>query len=119
MGRQDATITDRPKKIHTEGLTFGADRQIGDNDFAGVALRYAQNNSGVIFTDQTSKMDSLTLNFYGTSQTEGISHTNMILGYSLLRIDQKYKGKKLVIETANKFLLQQILEQKKIVGDLI
>ena len=94
MGRQDATITDRPKKIHTEGLTFGADRQIGDNDFAGVALRYAQNNSGVIFTDQTSKMDSLTLNFYGTSQTEGISHTNMILGYSLLRIDQKYKGKK-------------------------
>ena len=39
-------------------------------------------------------MDSLTLNFYGTSQTEGISHTNMILGYSLLRIDQKYKGKK-------------------------
>ena len=94
MGRQDATITDRPKKIHTEGLTFGADRRIGDNDFAGVALRYSQNNSGVIFTDQTSKMDSLTLNFYGTSQTEGISHTNMILGYSLLRIDQKYKGKK-------------------------
>ena len=94
MGRQDATITDRPKKIHTEGLTFGADRQIGDNDFAGVALRYSQNNSGVIFTDQTSKMDSLTLNFYGTSQKEGISHTNMILGYSLLRIDQKYQGKK-------------------------
>ena len=94
MGRQDATITDRPKKIHTEGLTFGADRQIGENDFAGVALRYSQNNSGVIFTDQTSKMDSLTLNFYGTSQKEGISHTNMILGYSLLRIDQKYQGKK-------------------------
>ena len=94
MGRQDATITDRPKEIHTSGLTFGADKKIGDNKFGGFALRYAQNNSSVSFTDQSSEMESLTLNFYGTIPKNETHYTNMILGYSLLRIDQKYQGKK-------------------------
>ena len=94
MGRQDATITDKPKKIHTSGLTFGADKKFGDDKFAGFALRYAQNDSSVINTDQSSDMESLTLNFYGTTPKNETNYVNMILGYSLLRIDQKYLGKK-------------------------
>ena len=94
MGRQDATITDKPKKIHTSGLTFGADKKFGDDKFAGFALRYAQNESRVTFTDQSSDMESLTLNFYGTIPKNETNYVNMILGYSLLRIDQKYLGKK-------------------------
>ena len=94
MGKQDATITDRPKGIHTSGLTFGADKKFGDDKFAGFALRYAQNDSKVRFTDQSSDMESLTLNFYGTIPKNETNYTNMIFGYSLLRIDQKYKGKK-------------------------
>ena len=94
MGRQDATITDRPKGIHTSGLTFGADKKFGDDKFAGFALRYAQNYSKVRFTDQSSDMESLTLNFYGTIPKNETNYVNMILGYSLLRIDQKYLGKK-------------------------
>ena len=94
MGKQDATITDRPKGIHTSGLTFGADKKFGDDKFAGFALRYAQNDSKVRFTDQSSDMESLTLNFYGTIPKNETNYTNMILGYSLLRIDQKYLGKK-------------------------
>ena len=94
MGRQDATITDRPKEIHTSGLTFGADKKIGDNKFGGFALRYAQNDSSVSYTDQSSEMESLTLNLYGIIPKNETYYTNMILGYSLLRIDQKYQGKK-------------------------
>ena len=94
MGRQDATITDKPKKIHTSGLTFGADKKLGDDKFAGFALRYAQNDSSVINTNQSSDMESLTLNFYGTIPKNETNYVNMILGYSLLRIDQKYLGKK-------------------------
>ena len=94
MGRQDATITDKPKKIHTSGLTFGADKKFGDDKFAGFALRYAQNDSGVKNTNQSSDMESLTLNFYGTIPKNETNYVNMILGYSLLRIDQKYLGKK-------------------------
>ena len=94
MGRQDATITDRPKEIHTSGLTFGADKKLGEDMFAGFALRYAQNDSEVTFTDQSSDMESLTLNFYGTIPKNETNYVNMILGYSLLRIDQKYQGKK-------------------------
>ena len=94
MGRQEATLTDKPKKIHTSGLTFGADKKFGDDKFAGFALRYAQNDSRVTFTDQSSDMESLTLNFYGTIPKNETNYTNMILGYSLLRIDQKYLGKK-------------------------
>ena len=94
MGRQEATLTDKPKKIHTSGLTFGADKKFGDDTFAGFALRYAQNDSRVTFTDQSSDMESLTLNFYGTIPKNETNYTNMIFGYSLLRIDQKYKGKK-------------------------
>ena len=94
MGKQDATITDRPKEIHTSGLTFGADKKFGDDKFAGFALRYAQNDSSVTFTDQSSDMESLTLNFYGTIPKNETNYTNMIFGYSLLRIDQKYQGKK-------------------------
>ena len=94
MGRQDATITDRPKEIHTSGLTFGADKKFGGDKFAGFALRYAQNDSSVTFTDQSSDMESLTLNFYGTIPKNETNYTNMIFGYSLLRIDQKYQGKK-------------------------
>jgi len=94
MGRQDATITDRPKEIHTSGLTFGADKKFGGDKFAGFALRYAQNDSKVTFTDQSSDMESLTLNFYGTIPKNETNYTNMIFGYSLLRIDQKYQGKK-------------------------
>ena len=94
MGRQDATITDKPKKIHTSGLTFGADKKFGDDKFAGFALRYAQNDSSVINTDQSSDMESLTLNFYGTIPKSETNYVNMLAGYSLLRIDQKYLGKK-------------------------
>ena len=94
MGRQEATLTDKPKKIHTSGLTFGADKKFGDDKFAGFALRYAQNDSRVTFTDQSSDMESLTLNFYGTIPKNETNYTNMIFGYSLLRIDQKYQGKK-------------------------
>ena len=94
MGRQDATITDKPKKIHTSGLTFGADKKFGDDKFAGFALRYAQNDSSVTNTNQSSDMDSLTLNFYGTIPKNETNYVNMVLGYSLLRIDQKYLGKK-------------------------
>ncbi|MFL2897449.1 MAG: autotransporter outer membrane beta-barrel domain-containing protein [Candidatus Pelagibacter sp.] len=94
MGRQDATITDRPKEIHTSGLTFGADKKFGGDKFAGFALRYAQNDSSVTFTDQSSDMESLTLNFYGTIPKNETNYTNLIIGYSLLRIDQKYQGKK-------------------------
>ena len=39
-------------------------------------------------------MESLTLNFYGTTPKNETNYVNMILGYSLLRIDQKYLGKK-------------------------
>ena len=35
MGRRDATITDKPK-IHTSGLTFGADKKLGDDKFAAL-----------------------------------------------------------------------------------
>ena len=94
IGRQDATITDKPKKIHTSGLTFGADKKLGDDKFAGFALRYAKNDSSVTNTDQSSDMESLTLNFYGTTPKNETNYVNMILGYSLLRIDQKYLGKK-------------------------
>ena len=104
MGRQDATITDKPKKIHTSGLTFGADKKLGDDKFAGFALRYAQNDSSVINTDQSSDMlKSLTLNFYGTIPKNETNYVNMILGYSLLRIDQKY-WEKTEIEMAINYL---------------
>ena len=94
MGRQDATITDKPKKIHTSGLTFGADKKFGDDKFAGFALRYAQNESSVTYTDQSSDMESLTFNFYGTIPKNETNYTNLIIGYSLIRIDQKYQGEK-------------------------
>ena len=64
-------------------------------------------------------MESLTLNFYGTTPKNETNYVNMILGYSLLRIDQKYLGKKQVIEMAINYLPQQALDQKIKVEDLI
>ena len=93
FGRQDDTITERPKMIKTNGITFGADRKFGEN-FAGIAIRYAGHRSKVIFTDQNSEMETLTLNFYKTSPRDDNHYSNMLFGYSLLKIDQKYQGKK-------------------------
>ena len=73
------------------GLTFGADKKIGDNKFGGFALRYAQNDASVSYINQSSEMESLTLNLYGIIPKNETYYTNMILGYSLLRIDQKYQ----------------------------
>ena len=93
FGRQDDTITERPKMIRTNGITFGADRKFGEN-FAGIAIRYAGHRSKVVFTDQNSEMETLTLNFYKTSPRDDNHYSNMLFGYSLLKIDQKYQGKK-------------------------
>ena len=93
FGRQDDTITERPKMIRTNGITFGADRKFGEN-FAGIAIRYAGHRSKVVFTDQNSEMETLTLNFYKTSPRDDDNYSNMLFGYSLLKIDQKYQGKK-------------------------
>ena len=93
FGRQDDTITERPKMIRTNGITFGADRKFGEN-FAGIAIRYAGHRSKVVFTDQNSEMETLTLNFYKTSPRDNNNYSNMLFGYSLLKIDQKYQGKK-------------------------
>ena len=93
LGNQDATLTQKPKHIKTSGLTFGADKKFGNNKFGGIAIRYANNANHIKNSSQNTEMESLTLNLYGTLPKDEATYTNFLIGYSLLRIDQKFVGK--------------------------
>ena len=93
LGNQDATLTQKPKHIKTSGLTFGADKKFGNNKFGGIAIRYANNANDIKNSSQNTEMESLTLNLYGTLPKDEATYTNFLIGYSLLRIDQKFVGK--------------------------
>ena len=66
IGRYEDTIVEKPKHIKTTGLTFGADKKYGDNKFAGLAIRYGENGADIRHSAQQTDMESLTLNIYGT-----------------------------------------------------
>mgnify|MGYP001339790145 CR=1 FL=1 len=92
IGRYEDTIVEKPKHIKTTGLTFGADRKYGDNKFAGIAIRYAENGGKIRSTVQRTDMESLTLNIYGIIPRDENKYINAVLGLSVLRFDQKYLG---------------------------
>ena len=93
IGRYEDTIVEKPKHIKTTGLTFGADRKYGDNKFAGIAIRYAENGGKIRSTVQRTDMESLTLNIYGIIPRDENKYINAVLGLSVLRFDQKYLGR--------------------------
>ena len=92
IGNYEDTLLEKPKKIKTTGLTFGADRKYGDNKFAGLAIRYAENAADIKGSAQQTDMESLTLNIYGIIPRDENKYINAVLGLSALRFDQKYLG---------------------------
>ncbi len=90
---QASTYQIKPKKIRTSGLMFGGDRKFGVNNFFGAAIRYGKDNAKILSSNQSMGTDSLTLNFYGTVAPSESTYTNALIGLSILRIDQKFKGK--------------------------
>ena len=92
IGNYEDTILEKPKQIKTTGLTFGADKKYGDNKFAGLAIRYAENAADIKGSAQQTDMESLTLNIYGIIPRDESEYINAVLGLSVLRFDQKYLG---------------------------
>ena len=92
IGNYEDTLLEKPKKMKTTGLTFGADKKYGDNKFAGLAIRYAENGVDIKGSAQQTDMESLTLNIYGIIPRDENKYINAVLGLSALRFDQKYLG---------------------------
>ena len=92
IGNYEETVLDKPKDIYTKGLTFGADKKIGDNKFFGLALRYGNSESDMRRSVQEVDLESLTLNIYGVVPTSNTQYINAVLGLSVLRFDNKYLG---------------------------
>ena len=43
--KYEDTPIEKPKKITTSGITFGADKKFAEDKFFGLAIRYAENHS--------------------------------------------------------------------------
>ena len=92
IGRYEDTPIEKPKKITTSGITFGADRKFAEDKFFGLAIRYAESGSGTNSPDEVD-MESLTLNLYGIAPGDEQRYINAVIGLSLLRFDHKYESK--------------------------
>ena len=84
---------EKGKDLRSQGLTLGADRKYGVNKFFGLALRYGDNKSTIIDSEQDVEMQSLSLNIYGVIPQNEENYFNTILGVSALRFENKYLGK--------------------------
>ena len=85
-------ILEKPKDIRTNGITFGADKKNGENDYSGFALRYADGKSKHFNSSHGTRMDSLTLNYYNKSPLNENGYTNVIAGFSSLKFDLETDG---------------------------
>ncbi len=92
IGRYEDTPIEKPKKITTSGITFGADRKFAEDKFFGLAIRYAESGSGTNSPEEID-MESLTLNLYGIAPGDEQRYINAVIGLSLLRFDHKYESK--------------------------
>ena len=84
---------EKGKDLRSQGLTLGADRKYGVNKFFGLALRYGDNKSTIMDSEQDVEMQSLSLNIYGVIPQNEENYFNTILGVSALRFENKYLGK--------------------------
>ena len=91
IGRYEDTPIEKPKKITTSGITFGADKKFAEDKFFGLAIRYAENHSSTNSIDEID-MESLTLNLYGIAPGDEQRYINAVVGLSLLRFDHKHSG---------------------------
>ena len=78
---------EKPKNIYTTGITFGADKKNGENNFSGYAIRYADGKSNFAESGHSTTMDSLTLNYYFITPLKENGYTNTVVGLSLLKYD--------------------------------
>ena len=72
--------------VKTLGLTFGGDKKYKDNKFFGLAVRYAENRSGIRNSFQDVYMDSLTFNIYGVNSLSDTDYLNTVFGLSALKL---------------------------------
>ena len=118
IGNYEDTLLEKPKKIKTTGLTFGADKKYGDNKFAGLAIRYGENGADIRNSAQQTDMESLTLNIYGIIPRDESEYINAVLGLSLLRFDQKYLGQLTGERNGKQVFAAVNYRTKKSYGDL-
>ena len=118
IGNYEDTILEKPKQIKTTGLTFGADKKYGDNKFAGLAIRYAENGGDIKGSAQQTDMESLTLNIYGIIPRDENKYINAVLGLSVLRFDQKYLGQLTGERNGKQVFAAVNYRTKKSYGDL-
>ena len=59
----------------------------------GASTGIGKSCAKILSSNQSMGTDSLTLNFYGTVAPSESTYTNALIGLSILRIDQKFKGK--------------------------
>ena len=86
LGSFEMTSVEEAKRIKTLGLTFGGDKKYKDNKFFGLAVRYAENRSGIRNSFQDVYMDSLTFNIYGVNSLSDTDYLNTVFGLSALKI---------------------------------
>ena len=118
IGSYEGTLLEKPKKIKTTGLTFGADKKYGDNKFAGLAIRYGENSADIRNSAQQTDMESLTLNIYGIIPRDESEYINAVLGLSVLRFDQKYLGQLTGERNGKQVFAAVNYRTKKSYGDL-
>ena len=84
---------ERAKTVKSLGLTYGADRNFGNNRFLGWAIRYGDGESNIHQSKQNTELESLTLNLYGIVPTNENRYINAVVGLSALRFNNKYLSK--------------------------
>ncbi len=84
---------EKAKTVKSLGLTYGADRNFGNNRFLGWAIRYGDGESNIHQSKQNTELESLTLNLYGIVPTNENRYINAVVGLSALRFNNKYLSK--------------------------
>ena len=78
---------EKPKDIHTKGITFGADLKNDKNNFTGYAIRYSDGKSRFANSGHGTTMDTLSLNYYFITPLNDRGYTNTVIGLSSLQYD--------------------------------